>query len=61
MMKNVTITVDEDRAAQDALLEDYRRMAGDGMRENEANEWVEALVGDATRLDGCPKPKPLFR
>ncbi len=34
---------------QDALLEGYRQMARDGVREDEANEWSEALIGDASR------------
>jgi len=34
---------------EDALLEGYRRMASDGVREDEASEWAEALIGDATR------------
>jgi hypothetical protein len=36
---------------EDALLEGYRQMALDGVREDEADEWVEALIGDATRDD----------
>lgn len=33
---------------EDALLEGYRAMAGDGVREKEALEWVEGVIGDAT-------------
>ena len=32
---------------EDALLAGYRAMAADGLREAEADEWVEALIGDA--------------
>ncbi|MDQ2860478.1 MAG: addiction module antitoxin [Pseudomonadota bacterium] len=32
---------------EDALLEGYRQMALDGVGEDEANEWCEALIGDA--------------
>jgi hypothetical protein len=31
------------------LLDGYRQMAADGMREREAEEWTDALIGDATR------------
>jgi hypothetical protein len=31
---------------EDALLEGYRAMAADGVREKEALEWVEWLIGD---------------
>ena len=30
-----------------ALLEGYRQMALDGVGEDEAHEWCEALIGDA--------------
>ncbi|MHB8530653.1 MAG: hypothetical protein ACYC8V_14230 [Caulobacteraceae bacterium] len=33
---------------RDGLLEGYRAMAADGMREREAEEWSEALIGDAS-------------
>ncbi len=32
----------------DMLAEGYRQMAADGVREGEADEWIEALIGDAT-------------
>jgi hypothetical protein len=45
--------MDRDAATDEAsvqiqldLAEDYRRMAADREREMEAEEWVEALVGD---------------
>ena len=47
MVRKLTITVDED-----ALLAGYRAMAADSIREDEAAEWVDALIGDATRNDG---------
>jgi hypothetical protein len=31
---------------EDALLEGYRAMAADGLREREAEEWCEGLIGD---------------
>ena len=31
---------------EDALLEGYRRMAADGVREAEAAEWIDGLLGD---------------
>ena len=34
-----------------ALLAGYRAMAADGIREDEAAEWADALIGDATRND----------
>ena len=34
---------------EDALLAGYRAMAADGVREREADEWVEAMIGDAVR------------
>lgn len=34
-----------------ALLQGYREMAADEVREREANEWVEALVEDVDRDD----------
>ena len=37
---------------EDALLAGYRAMATDGIREDEATEWADALIGDATRDDG---------
>ncbi len=33
----------------DSLLEGYREMAADGVREREAAEWTDDLIGDATR------------
>ena len=33
----------------DALLAGYRAMAADGAREHEADEWAEAMIGDALR------------
>ena len=36
----------EPRFSQDALLSGYRAMAADSMREHEADEWVEAMIGD---------------
>ena len=33
----------------DALLAGYRAMAADGVREREADEWVEAMIGDGLR------------
>ena len=32
-----------------SLLDGYREMAADGLREREAEEWADALIGDATR------------
>jgi hypothetical protein len=34
------------KSEQDALAEGYRMMAADRVRETEAEEWTEALVGD---------------
>ena len=34
------------RFSQAALLSGYRAMAADSMREHEADEWVEAMIGD---------------
>lgn len=34
-----------------ALLQGYREMAADELRDREANEWVDALVGDVNRDD----------
>lgn len=34
--------------AADTLLEGYRQMAADGLRETEAEAWSEALIGDVT-------------
>ena len=31
---------------EDALLEGYRAMAADGVREQDALEWCDALIGD---------------
>jgi hypothetical protein len=49
--------MDHDDAAHDRgewrqadLVEDYRQMAADGEREMEAEEWVEALVGDILEI-----------
>ena len=36
----------------DALLGGYRAMAMDGLREAEAQEWVESLIGDAALNGG---------
>jgi len=35
----------------DALLEGYRAMAADGVRELEAGEWCEGLIGDLAPHD----------
>ncbi len=32
---------------EDALLAGYRAMAADGVQEKDADEWCEALIGDA--------------
>ena len=37
---------------EDALLEGYRQMAADGLRESEAVAWSEGLIGDATSDGG---------
>ena len=37
--------------AADTLAEGYRQMAADGVREDEALEWSEALIGDADRAE----------
>ena len=34
--------------AATTLLDGYRAMAADGLREAEAEEWTEALIGDVT-------------
>ena len=34
---------------QTSLLDGYREMAADSVREREAEEWTDALIGDATR------------
>jgi hypothetical protein len=36
---------------EDALLAGYRGMAADGVREDEATEWADALIRDVTRDD----------
>jgi hypothetical protein len=36
----------KERGMQAALAEGYRQMAADRTREAEAEEWVEALIGD---------------
>lgn len=32
-----------------SLVDGYRRMAADGVREDEAAEWADALIGDSKR------------
>jgi hypothetical protein len=42
---------DNNRTSQAALAESYRQMAADIEHEKDAEEWAEALVGDAFGVD----------
>jgi hypothetical protein len=44
---------DNSRASQEALEEEYRQMAADREREIEAEEWIEALIGDVSEVERC--------
>jgi hypothetical protein len=45
---------DNSRTSQAAWAEGYRQMAADREQEAEAEEWTEALVGDAFGVDQEP-------
>jgi hypothetical protein len=50
-MDQESATDETSQARQTALEQGYREMAADREQEMEAEEWIEALVGD---IDGMP-------
>jgi hypothetical protein len=53
-MDHNTDTHDNSRTSQTMLADGYRQMAADQKQEAEAEEWTEALVGDAFGADQEP-------
>jgi hypothetical protein len=53
-MDHDTDADDNSRTSQAALAEGYRQMAADIEHEKEAEEWAEALIGDALGVDQEP-------
>jgi hypothetical protein len=50
-MKNETDAIEASEEGQTVLNEGYRQMAADRDQEVLAEEWTEALIGDARNID----------